>query len=275
MKKYTYILLAMFLLFGLSSNEMMGQRMNHKSSRSGTKVGDNTKSRSANDGAISKNKRPKTKNINTNRNSSRRPSTQPNYNIRSNNRKIVRKSTKVKIKVNKRVRINPGHHHRHYNGHRGYQPYRYHPYRGHRYGPHWHPHGHILRTLATAAIITSINNKQYHYYSGVYYVRQSGGYMVVNPPINIIVNTLPDGFENIMLNGYSYAYFGGAFYVKENGQHKVIDAPDGAVVTYIPEGATEEDINGNYYVVYNHTYYQPFYQNGKNLYQVVDMNPYN
>ncbi len=55
----------------------------------------------------------------------------------------------------------------------------------------------------------------------------------------------------------------------------MIDAPDGAVVTYIPEGATEEEIDGNYYVSYNYTYYQPFFQNGKEMYQVVNIEAYN
>lgn len=61
------------------------------------------------------------------------------------------------------------------------------------------------------------------------------------------------------------------FYIKENGKYKVIDAPDGAVITNIPEGATEEEIDGENYVVYNYTYYKPFSQNGKGMYQVVQM----
>ncbi|RKZ66452.1 MAG: hypothetical protein DRQ48_10755 [Gammaproteobacteria bacterium] len=125
--------------------------------------------------------------------------------------------------------------------------------------------------MAVTAVIVSINNQQYHYDNGVYYTQSSGGYTVVNPPTNIVVNTLPEGAENITLDGASYMYFGGAFYIKENGKYKVIDAPDGAVITNIPEGAEEVEIEDEKYVFYNYTYFKPFSQNGKDMYQVVVM----
>ena len=125
--------------------------------------------------------------------------------------------------------------------------------------------------MAVTAIIVSINSTPYYYDSGVYYTQSSGGYTVVNAPTNIVVNTLPDGVETIQLNDSTYYYFGGAFYVKENGKYKVIVAPDGAVVTNIPEGGEELEIEGKMYVVYHETYYLPMTQNGKDLYQVVEM----
>jgi len=66
-----------------------------------------------------------------------------------------------------------------------------------------------------------------------------------------------------------------AFYIKKNDKYKVIEAPDGAVVTNIPEGGEEVDIEGSKYVVYNTTYYLPFSQDGKDLYQVVAMEEVN
>jgi hypothetical protein len=125
--------------------------------------------------------------------------------------------------------------------------------------------------MAATAIIVSVNNASYHYDQGVYYTQSSGGYTVVNAPTNIVVNTLPKDMETIKLNDDTYYYFGGAFYIKENGKYKVIEAPDGAVVTNIPEGGEELEVEGEKYVVYNTTYYQPFSQNGKDLYQVVAM----
>jgi hypothetical protein len=121
------------------------------------------------------------------------------------------------------------------------------------------------------AIIVSIENQQYHYHSGVYYTQSSGGYTVVNPPTNIVVNTLPEGAENVTIDDKAYLYFGGAFYVKENGKYRVVDAPDGAVITNIPEGAEEVEVQDEKYVVYNYTYFKPFSQDGKDMYQVVVM----
>ncbi len=174
------------------------------------------------------------------------------------------------IKINNNVRVNNRQNNRYYNGRRGYQPYYYHPYRPYSYGPRWHPFGFFVTTMAVTAIIVSNNNQDYHYDNGVY-TQSSKGYTVVNPPTNIVVNTLPDGAENVILDGEEFLYFGGAFYIKENGKYRVIDAPDGAVVTNIPEGAQEEEIGGENFVVYNYTYFKPFSQDGKDMYQVVTM----
>jgi hypothetical protein len=124
------------------------------------------------------------------------------------------------------------------------------------------------------AVVVSIHDSHYHYDNGVYYTASSGGYTVVNPPTNIVVNTLPEGVEKITLNDVPYYYFGGAFYEASGDSYRVIDAPGGAVITNIPEGATEEDIEGTKYVVYNYTYFLPITQNGKDLYQVVTMEAY-
>lgn len=273
MKKYSYILLTGILLLGISTNDIVAQKIKHPTKKREAKKENQTSrskdSKSINGGARTTAKRPKTKKYDKPKSISRRPVVKPD--TRYGNGSIKRKTTKAKIRINKKVRVTKRNHNRYYNGHRGYHPYRYHPYKPHRYGAHWHPFGFIVRTMVKTAIIVSINNQRYHYDNGVYYTQSSGGYTVVNPPTNIVVNTLPEGFENIILNGNTYSYFGGAFYVKENGKYKVIDAPYGAAVTYMPEGATEEEIDGVYYVVYNYTYYQPFSQNGKDMYQVVEM----
>jgi hypothetical protein len=48
-----------------------------------------------------------------------------------------------------------------------YHPYVYHPYQPFYWGPTWHPWGFFVATLATTAIIVSVNNAQYHYDQGV------------------------------------------------------------------------------------------------------------
>ena len=173
--------------------------------------------------------------------------------------------------TNVNVRVNHNHNNRYYNGRRGYHPYYYHPYHPYYYGPMWHPFGFFVATVAVTAVIVSVNSQPYYYDNGVYYMQSSGGYTVVNPPTNIVVNTLPEGVETIQLNEVTYYYFGGAFYAKTKDSYKVIPAPDGAVVTNIPEGGEEVEIEGNKYVFYNNTYFQPLSQNGKDMYQVVSM----
>ena len=105
----------------------------------------------------------------------------------------------------------------------------------------------------------------------MYYSQVSGGYTVVPAPVNITVVNLPSDMTSVKVNDKTYYYFGGTFYTKSSTGYTVIVAPIGAVVSTIPEGAAEQEISGQKYVVYNNTYFQPFLQDGKNVYQVVAM----
>jgi hypothetical protein len=107
---------------------------------------------------------------------------------------------------------------------------------------------------------------------GVYYTQVSGGYNVVAPPVNIVIINLPSGFESIQFNGSTYYYYNGTFYAKTNNGYSVIKAPVGAVITNIPGGGKEEQVDGQNYVLLNNTYFLPIIQNGKNVYQVVELN---
>ncbi|HRI61397.1 MAG TPA: DUF6515 family protein, partial [Saprospiraceae bacterium] len=70
-----------------------------------------------------------------------------------------------------------------------YHPYHYHPYRPFYWGPVWHPWGFFIATMAATAIIVSVNNQQYHYDQGVYYVASNGGYTVVQAPVGATITT--------------------------------------------------------------------------------------
>lgn len=51
----------------------------------------------------------------------------------------------------------------------------------------WHPWGFFIATLATTAIIVSVENKKYYYDNGVYYAPSNSGYTVVAAPIGATV----------------------------------------------------------------------------------------
>jgi hypothetical protein len=279
MKKYIFIFLTTLLTLSFSVNDVMAQRMRHSSSGRGGGGG-----RSINGGASRSANRPQTREYNkpqrTKPSTANRvkPSTgnraKPNVGNRDkpsnrdrnrtgntkiqggdkkkgrsgNKVNIDNRRTNVNVNVNRNVHINNSHHNRYYNGHRGYSPYRYHPYRPYYYGPRWHPFGFFVATVATTAIIISINSQPYYYDYGIYYVQVSGGYNVVPPPVNIVVVEIPDDKVAVPLNDVTYS-----------------------VVANIPEGAEEQEIDGQKYVVFNDTYFQPITQNGKDVYQVVAM----
>jgi hypothetical protein len=149
-------------------------------------------------------------------------------------------------------------------------PYIYHPFVPFYWGPYWHPIGFFVATLTTAAIVISIENEQYQYDEGVYYVQSSGGYKVVPAPVGATVSSLPSGYTTVITGGTTFYYFGGAYYTKiSTTSFKVVAPPEGATVTQLPEGSVEKEIDGKKYMVYNNTYYQPISQDGKDAYEVV------
>lgn len=157
----------------------------------------------------------------------------------------------------------------HTGGYRGIHPYYYHPYRPYYWGPHWHPLGFFLTTLATDAIWFNYNGRRYWYDDGCYYLPSDGGYSVVPPPVGAVVPSLPDGYETTMVGNDTYYYFGGAFYVQTDQGFQVVAAPPGAVITQLPVGAVDQQVNGQELLVYDNVYYMPISQDGQDAYEVV------
>jgi hypothetical protein len=59
-------------------------------------------------------------------------------------------------------------------------------------------------------------------------------------------------------------------YLQPSGSEYVIVAPPvGATVDYLPDGCTSISSNGGYYFDCSGIYYQPFFENGVAVYQVV------
>ncbi len=163
-----------------------------------------------------------------------------------------------------------------YGGHRyyAYHPYYYHPYRPYSWGPAWHPWGYFVARIATTAIIISIANQQYHYDSGVYYTASSGGYTVVQAPVGATITTLPANAEPVVVNETTNNYYyGGTYYEKSDGGYTVVPPTAGTIVENLPEGAEEVKVGDQTYVKYGETYYLPVQKDGKNVYEVVDVQP--
>jgi len=161
-----------------------------------------------------------------------------------------------------------------YGGRRYYchAPYYYHPYRPFYWGPVWHPWGFFVATLAATAIIISIENQQYHYDQGVYYTTSSGGYTVVQAPVGATVTTLPAGSQTVVVNETTNNYYyGGAYYEKTNGGYTVVAPTAGTVVENLPDGGEEARIGDVTYVKVGETYYQPIQKDGKDMYEVVQI----
>lgn len=208
-----------------------------------------------------------------------------------------------------------------------YHPYFYHPFRPFVWGPRWHPWGFFVATLATTAIILSVQNDmdipansdvaitpvadnsyypgmienafpvttaafienqdynngqkeyavseskdQYYYDEGVYYTKADGGYTVVPAPVGATIKTLPSGYETVKVDETTTNYYyGGVFYEKSAGGYTVVPPTAGAIVENVSEGAEEVKIGDVTYVKIGETYFQPMQQDGKNVYEVADV----
>jgi hypothetical protein len=113
---------------------------------------------------------------------------------------------------------------------------------------------------------------EYWYDQGVFYLKADGGYTVVSAPVGAKIKTLPSGYETITLddNTKNY-YYGGAFYEKTSSGYTVVAPLAGSVVTNVSEGGEEVKLGDVTYVKLGETYYQPIQLNGKNMYEVVDV----
>jgi Family of unknown function (DUF6515) len=195
---------------------------------------------------------------------------QENMNVRGN--VPGRPGSEVHADVHQHVNVRDHENVYHTGAYRGVHPYYYHPYRPSYWGPHWHPLGFFLSSLAADAVLFSIANQQYYYDQGVYYEPTNGGYSVVPPPVGAVVAYLPQGYETTMVGNDTYYYYGGAFYITNGQGYQVVPSPPGAVIIQLPVGAVEQQINGDTYLVYNNTYFQPISQDGQDAYEVVTPN---
>ena len=118
------------------------------------------------------------------------------------------------------------------------------------------------------------DDEVYYYDEGVFYLKEEEGYTVVAGPIGALVKKLPDGFETVNLDEAGTVknyYYGGTFYEKVSKGYKVVPPTSGAAVEKISQGAEEVTIGEIKYVKLGSTYYMPVQVNGKNMYEVVEV----
>ena len=68
-----------------------------------------------------------------------------------------------------------------------------------------------------------------------------------------------------------FYYYAGTFYIRNNGTYIVVEAPAGAVVYDLPEGVTELRAGDITYLQYNNVIYQPITLDGREAYEVVEL----
>jgi hypothetical protein len=113
-----------------------------------------------------------------------------------------------------------------------------------------------------------------HYYDeGVFYLKGNGGYTVVSAPLGAKVKTLPSGYETVTIDdkGTKNYYYGGAFYEKRSDGYVVVAPVAGTIVERVSEGGEEVKMGEITYVKLGETFFQPIRENGKDMYEVADV----
>ena len=157
-----------------------------------------------------------------------------------------------------------------------FRPYYYHPYMPFYWGPVWHPLGFFVATIATTAIIVSVESQQYHYDQGLFYVQDGDGYVVVEAPQGAVVTVIPSEAKEVEVSpAVINYYYGNTYYEKSDGGYTVVPPPAGAIVDVLPEGGEEVKVGEETYVKIGDTYYLPVQVDGKDMYEIAQVEPEN
>jgi hypothetical protein len=138
-----------------------------------------------------------------------------------------------------------------------------------------------VATIAVTAIVISIDNaaqeeeeNQVYYDSGVYYVKSGDGYEVIPAPPGATIPALPGGSETVVVNETTNNYYYAGTYYEQSGDKYIVVPPTaGTIVPNLPEGGEEIKVGDITYVKIGETFYQPVEVNGKEMYEVVNVEP--
>lgn len=94
-----------------------------------------------------------------------------------------------------------------------------------------------VRALPRGHVTVRIGGRHYYEQGGHYYVQRPGGFVLVAPPIGVVVASLPLGAISVHIGGIAYFLAGGVYYRHAPQGYVVVTAPEPAhvVVTGIRE----------------------------------------
>ena len=106
--------------------------------------------------------------------------------------------------------------------------------------------------------------------TGAYYQQQPDGqYLVIQPPIGVVVTALPAGVVAIPVGPTVYNYLDGVYYVAQGNGFAVVNPPPGIIVPSLPTGAGQAVINGSVVYQFEGFNYHPAIQDGVTMYSVT------
>jgi hypothetical protein len=144
--------------------------------------------------------------------------------------------------------------------------------------PYYYRPGYTIGTIPKVAVTVTLGSLIFYYADGIYYRRHDGGFMVIVPPIGLIVPVLPVGYTVFYLHGITYYYYADVYYVWDlhHQGYRVVDVPaasdeyrPGEIVDILPDGAYTVTIDGVQYYRYGGVYFMQAIQGERIVYIVV------
>lgn len=144
--------------------------------------------------------------------------------------------------------------------------------------PYYHRPGYTIGTIPKAAISVTLGGLLFYYSDGIYYSRHNSGFIVILPPIGLLVPVLPVGYVSFYLHGLTYYYYADVYYVWDihHRAYRVVDVPQsdeayqpGTIIDTLPDGAYTVTIDGVQYYRYGGVYFMQSIQGERVVYIVV------
>ncbi len=122
--------------------------------------------------------------------------------------------------------------------------------RGAEHGPYRTPHwsyddryrhdryypqpGYVVHGPPPGARFVPFRNGRYYFHSGVWYLQRGPEFVVVRPPLGILLPELPPGAAVVWMGGVPYYYANDTYYVQANQGYEVVAPPEGAAYGSAP-----------------------------------------
>lgn len=94
---------------------------------------------------------------------------------------------------------------------------------------HYYPRpGTPFVALPHGAVDVPWRGAHYFFHGGVWFRPIGPRWVVIAPPIGVVVPFLPSAYVSLVIGGRPYFYANGAYYVSATGGYAIVDAPPGA-----------------------------------------------
>lgn len=140
---------------------------------------------------------------------------------------------------------------------------------------HFYPAvGNSVRTLPPGRLDLTFGRGHYFFHAGVWYGRRGPNFVVVRPPLGIIVPILPPTFATVMVTGIPYYYANDIYYVAVPDGYQVVAPPADTVMAQSsqPAAASSPTANSSYYCESTQSYY-PSVSHCKEGWRVLSATP--